>query len=107
MTNSRTLATMVAFILTGILVAVAQAEQDDFQMVLIPKEDKNARIALLAETHRIKGSSQEVNKQGPVEFPFLSIYEGKENHPLANFTEYQPKLDRFYARQGQFFSQAR
>ena len=90
-------------ILTGTLIATTSAETDDYRMVLIPKENKDERIALLAETHRIKGSSQEVNKQGPVEFPFLSIYRGKENNPFANFTEYRPKLDRFYARQGQFF----
>ena len=81
----------------------AEAEEKDYQMVLIPKEDKDARIGLLSETHRIKGSSQEVNRQGAVEFPFLSIYKGKEDNPFANFTEYRPKLDRFYARQGQFF----
>jgi len=79
------------------------AEEPDFQMVLYPKQDKDERIGLLSETHRIKGSSQEVNKQPSVEFPYLSIYKGKEKNPFAYYTEYRPKLDRFYARQGEYF----
>lgn len=72
-------------------------------MLLFPNKNKDERDTLLAETHRIKGSNQEVNKQGPVEFPFLSIYKGKENNPFAYYTEYRPRLDRFYARQGEYF----
>ena len=72
-------------------------------MLLNPHSDKNKRITLLAETHVIKGGSQIPNKQPPVEYPYLSIYKGKDESPFKDFTEYKPKLHDFYARQGRFF----
>ena len=72
-------------------------------MLLNPHFDKNKRITLLAETHLIKGGSQIPNKQPSVEYPYLSIYKGKDDSPFKDFTEYKPKLHDFYARQGRFF----
>ncbi len=76
---------------------------DDFKMVLMPAADKNKRIALLADTHVIKGGSESPNRQPAVEFPYLNIYRGKDASPYRAHTEYQTKLHRFYARQGRFY----
>ena len=78
-------------------------KRDGYVMLLNPDFDKDKRITLLAETHVIKGGSQVPNKQPPVEYPFLSIYKGKDASPFKNYTEYKPKLHDFYARQGRFF----
>ena len=78
-------------------------EGKDYTMLLFPKEDKNQRIALLAETHVIKGGSKTPSKQPPVEYPYLSIYKGKAESPYKDYTEYKPRLFDFYARQGRFY----
>lgn len=72
----------------------AQAEvRDGYTMLLYPKQDKNERITLLAETHRIKGGSQTVNTQPPQPYPYLSIYEddagnGNLSNPRGVATEH-------------------
>ena len=84
-------------------VFAATTAADDYQMVLMPAADKAKRLAMLADTHMIKGGSESPNRQPPVEYPYLNIYQGKENSLYQNHTEYQPKLHQFYARQGRFY----
>ena len=72
-------------------------------MLVFPAEEKEKRITVLAATHTIKGNNGVLAKQPPVEFPYLSIYEGKEGNPMAGYTEYIPKLDNFYKRQAQYY----
>ena len=76
---------------------------DDYQMVLMPAADKSKRLALLAETHLIKGGSETPARQPAVAYPYLNIYQGKEASLYRNHTEYEPKLHQFYARQGRFY----
>ena len=63
---------------------------DDYQMVLMPAADKSKRLALLAETHLIKGGSETPAQQPAVAYPYLNIYQGKEaslcaiNRPVPN-----------------------
>ena len=78
---------------------------DGYTMLLAPHPDKDQRITLLAETHLIKGGHKVPLTQPPVEYPYLSIYKGKDDSLLKDFTEYKPKLHNFYARQGKFYLQ--